>query len=921
MYSIFISYKRADKEMVKNIKDQINSEIGNKCWMDLDGIESGDQFQNVIINAIDNADIVVFMLSKNFIAPYKDEKTGKIDLKKQTFPEREVMYALRHNKRLIPISIDGTTVYDCKWLEFNCSGLDVIDWDNEDLKNKLINNLRQWTANETDEDLFLDDDDCIDNLDYEEALALYEEKQYADAFERLADLALKGNVKSQELINKIFFIISNASGTFSLSHFDETHLRMVQKLEAAGLSCGNFALHCLNYKNFCTISTFNPAKAFQYARKSATIDNNPYALLRLGICYGWGLGTKANAKLQLFYYKKAEATGLPEAYSYIGQYYEFDNGGSDSREKAIEYYKKGCNKSDQRSFNHLFRLYICDTNLTQEQKLELCQPLFDKMEQNGMYLCYEIMGDLYLGFDETDKAIKYYKKAISKDIAAAYPSLSIIQYNNSEYQKSAVTAINGILCGDSFSAYWLAFMLVNGCVEEEDKKRLFPSKLKVILGSPDFLTMKNNMQAWTLLKFDYEHRGAPSTLTYMAQQYFEGTFEECDTLEYVLQELTIFADTGDVESCNLLSKVYGGEYSRFESIADEDKHVYYLKKAADAHDPENQLKLAKYYREGSHGIIQNIVKAQDLYKQVSENINEEFSLSAIKEMNAWIETANADDQIVTEAEKDEWILKAGKKRIPEYADRALNLLESNNNIEEAFELATAMEKEDQAAAESYLLRKVNYYTMKDFSGFDIDKAKETLDSLYGKADWKNMYKYYETKRQVVPAEAILAIETKDYNDVTDEEWRILKDYYHFIPWEYEYPDTKIDEKIWEKVDDQDKQELSQAFANLLESCSNYISSTQLDEEPVSYDEINSDWLNEDYLQNLIEVRDTAIDLYMHLKSEMHPQFSLANSDEKNLDLCEVTEGSDLQLFELEMVEVRINLEIILKRIADTMGEE
>lgn len=58
------------------------------------------------------------MLSKNFISPYRDEKTGEIDLKKQTFPEREVMYALRHNKRLVPLSIDGTLVFDCKWMEF-----------------------------------------------------------------------------------------------------------------------------------------------------------------------------------------------------------------------------------------------------------------------------------------------------------------------------------------------------------------------------------------------------------------------------------------------------------------------------------------------------------------------------------------------------------------------------------------------------------------------------------------------------------------------------------------------------------------------------------------------------------------------------------------------------------------------------------
>lgn len=147
MARIFVSYKRQDKDIVYPIVEEIKQKTGIDCWIDLEGIESGDQFQNVIIDAIDNADIAVFMLSKNFIAPYRDEITGEIDLKKQTFPEKEVMYALRHNKRLIPISIDGTTVYDCKWLEFNCSGLDCISWGVEEQQIKLLNNLRQWTGN------------------------------------------------------------------------------------------------------------------------------------------------------------------------------------------------------------------------------------------------------------------------------------------------------------------------------------------------------------------------------------------------------------------------------------------------------------------------------------------------------------------------------------------------------------------------------------------------------------------------------------------------------------------------------------------------------------------------------------------------------------------------------------------------------
>ena len=67
MARIFVSYKRQDKDIVYPIVEEIKQNTGIDCWIDLEGIESGDQFQNVIIDAIDNADIVVFMLSKNFI--------------------------------------------------------------------------------------------------------------------------------------------------------------------------------------------------------------------------------------------------------------------------------------------------------------------------------------------------------------------------------------------------------------------------------------------------------------------------------------------------------------------------------------------------------------------------------------------------------------------------------------------------------------------------------------------------------------------------------------------------------------------------------------------------------------------------------------------------------------------------------------
>ena len=39
---VFISYSRKDFEKVRTVKEEIDKLVGIDCWMDLDGIESGE---------------------------------------------------------------------------------------------------------------------------------------------------------------------------------------------------------------------------------------------------------------------------------------------------------------------------------------------------------------------------------------------------------------------------------------------------------------------------------------------------------------------------------------------------------------------------------------------------------------------------------------------------------------------------------------------------------------------------------------------------------------------------------------------------------------------------------------------------------------------------------------------------------------
>ena len=103
MARIFISYKRVDKDKVFKIKDQIEVALGEKCWIDIDGIESNAQFINVIVKAIRECEVVLFMYSKTHAQITNFEKDWTI---------RELNYASKKNKRIVFVNIDGSPLSD-----------------------------------------------------------------------------------------------------------------------------------------------------------------------------------------------------------------------------------------------------------------------------------------------------------------------------------------------------------------------------------------------------------------------------------------------------------------------------------------------------------------------------------------------------------------------------------------------------------------------------------------------------------------------------------------------------------------------------------------------------------------------------------------------------------------------------------------
>ena len=111
-HDIFISYSRKDFEEVSQLIQVLKKQIPDLVyWFDITGIESGDEFEEKIIKAIDNSSFVLFAVSDHSIA--------------SPWTRDEVMYAKNINKKVIPVLLKGAELKD--WFLFKFGRVDCID--------------------------------------------------------------------------------------------------------------------------------------------------------------------------------------------------------------------------------------------------------------------------------------------------------------------------------------------------------------------------------------------------------------------------------------------------------------------------------------------------------------------------------------------------------------------------------------------------------------------------------------------------------------------------------------------------------------------------------------------------------------------------------------------------------------------------
>ena len=108
-YDVFISYSRKDSAIVKRFADELHK-AGYRCWLDVDGVETGDEFKSKIVTAIKESELFLFFSSQ---ASNRSPWTVK-----------EVNVAVSLKKTIIPIKLDANVYNDS--LLFDLAGLDFI---------------------------------------------------------------------------------------------------------------------------------------------------------------------------------------------------------------------------------------------------------------------------------------------------------------------------------------------------------------------------------------------------------------------------------------------------------------------------------------------------------------------------------------------------------------------------------------------------------------------------------------------------------------------------------------------------------------------------------------------------------------------------------------------------------------------------
>ena len=376
MSEIFVSYSRKDKDVVFPLIEHINKELKLNCWIDLKGIKSGEVFEEVIIDNIDNCQVVLFMLSDASL--------------KSKYTKREVYYAEDEGKRIVPVLIDGDKLRG--WFKFHFGNVDYIDIRFDEQKDKLIRNLKSWLA-------VKEDGQDIEPESEQDIMSPHEQYQLGE------DYYYGDNGKSQDYVKAI---------------------KWYRKAANQGDSDAQYNLGYMYYNGQGVEQDY--IKALEWYRKAANQGFVP-AQHDLGYMYNNGLGVEQDYKKAVEWYRKAADQGDAQSQYDFGCMYYKGYGVEQDYPKAVEWYRKAADQGDVLAQHNLGVMYY--NGLGVEQDYEKAVEWYRKAADQGDSDAQYNLGCMYRDGEgvkrDYEKAVEWFRRAADQgdsDAVEALKSLS-----------------------------------------------------------------------------------------------------------------------------------------------------------------------------------------------------------------------------------------------------------------------------------------------------------------------------------------------------------------------------------------------------------------------------------------------------------------------------------------------------------------
>lgn len=286
---IFISYKRVNASQVFQLKERIEQTLGEECWYDKEGIESSAYFDSVICDAIDNADVVLFMHSKAHLGiDFENDWTVK-----------ELRYALGKRKKVILVHLDDAPLDNIFLMEFstrnNIDSQDPEQWD------RLMHDLHRW----------LNLDSSVSTIQGETEYKVGDGSTHGvkNTLGRVVNMGTKLNLRKTKLNLENLYIKGKEikeKGKEYLAEVAENYRVDAEQGDArAQYKLGR------KYKLGSGVDK-DYREAVRWFQKSAEQDY-PDAQFELGVMYEYGYGVDKDISLARYWYQRAAEQGDKDA--------------------------------------------------------------------------------------------------------------------------------------------------------------------------------------------------------------------------------------------------------------------------------------------------------------------------------------------------------------------------------------------------------------------------------------------------------------------------------------------------------------------------------------------------------------------------------------------------------------------------------